>query len=195
MIIISIGIRTLLGKDMLIFALYDCPVFMIKRRPHFLKSSFFLSAMLLAVCSNNAQAQTEQDEENIPDTESVVLYADARLALLTAYRESAPKTYSGTAVVNGKVVSGSIHSGRGFRILIYSGTDRNKANQTKADFMRKHPGKRVYMTYSLPQYKIKVGDYTTRQEAHELYRQLSGVYSPCMVVPDIVEINTFRKND
>jgi len=165
---------------------------MTKRRFTFLRSLYFLCSIFLSVYSNNALAQTE--EENIPDTESVVLYADSRLALLTAFRES-PKPYSGTAVINGKVVSGSIHSGRGFRILIYSGTDRNKANQTKADFMRKHPGKRVYMTYSLPQYKIKVGDYTSRQEANELYRQLSGSYSPCMVVPDIVEINTFRKND
>ncbi|MBL7711914.1 MAG: SPOR domain-containing protein [Chitinophagaceae bacterium] len=165
---------------------------MIKRRTHFLKSPYFLCALVLAAGSQTARAQAE--EENIPDTESVVLYADPRIALLTGYRES-PKPYTGTALINGKLVSGSIHSGKGFRILIYSGTDRNKANQTKADFMRKHPGKRVYMTYSLPQYKIKVGDYTSRQEANELYRQLSGVYSPCMVVPDIVEINTFRKND
>jgi hypothetical protein len=168
---------------------------MIKRRSNFLKLSYFLCTVFLAALSTDVHAQTEEEaEQNLPDTESVVLYADPRLAMLTAYRE-APKPGSGTAVVNGKLVSGSIHSGRGYRILIYSGTDRNKANQTKTDFMRKYPGKRIYMTYSLPQYKIKVGDYISRQEANELYRQLSGIYSPCMVVPDIVEINTFRKND
>jgi hypothetical protein len=61
--------------------------------------------------------------------------------------------------------------------------------------MRRNPGVRVYMTYALPQYKIKVGNFNTRKDADELYRQLSGMYSPCMVVPDIVEINTFHKND
>lgn len=119
---------------------------------------------------------------------SVTLHADPRLDLVTAYCEPS-KTYSGS---NGY---GSIHSGKGFRVMIYSGTDRDKANTVKADFMRRYPGTRVYMTYSLPQYRIKVGDYTSRDEALQLYRVLSGLYSPCMVVPDIVEINTFRKND
>jgi hypothetical protein len=61
--------------------------------------------------------------------------------------------------------------------------------------MKRFPGVRVYISYALPQYRVKVGDYGTRQEAQEFYRQLSSLYSPCMVVPDIVEINTFRKND
>ncbi|MDI9320337.1 MAG: SPOR domain-containing protein [Phycisphaerales bacterium] len=122
------------------------------------------------------------------DTQSVVLVCDHRLAILTAYKEPLQKTS-----VNG--LSGSIHSGRGFRVLIYAGTDRAKANATKADFMRRHQGTRIYMTYALPQFRIKVGDFTSRKDANELYRQLTSVYSPCMIVPDIVEINTVRKNE
>ena len=99
------------------------------------------------------------------------------------------------AANNSKIQSGSIRSTKGYRVIIYSGIDRTKANSAKADFMRRNPGVRVYMTYALPQYKIKVGNFNTRKDADELYRQLSGIYSPCMVVPDIVEINTFHKND
>jgi hypothetical protein len=122
-------------------------------------------------------------------TKSVALITDPRLEILTAYKEPEKKT------ANQSSISGGIHSGRGFRVLIYSGNDRAKANATKADFMRKYSGTRVYMTYAIPQFRIKVGDFATRKDANELYRQLSSSYSPCMVVPDIVEINTVHKND
>jgi hypothetical protein len=147
-----------------------------------------IATVVIICCGLSAIAQTRvEKEEQGPVAATVILHADPRLALVTAYHEPS-KTYTGG---NG----GSIHSGRGYRVMIYSGTDRNKANAAKADFMRRYPGIRVYMTYSLPQYRIKVGDYTSRQEATQFYRQLSSLYSPCMVVPDIVEINTFRKND
>lgn len=150
---------------------------------------FVISGILLYLPSASAQ---EQDPANQKGDESVVLHVDPRLALLTKYEETQRSAVPVAA--NGRV-SGVIRSGRGYRVMIYSGTDRYKANSTKADFMRRYPGIRIYMTYALPQYRIKVGDFTSRQEAHELYRQLTGTYSPCMVVPDIIEINTFRKND
>ena len=123
-----------------------------------------------------------------PDYQSVVLHADPRLALLTGYKDASRSTGSGNS-------AGSIHYGRGFRVQIYCGTDRNKANAVKADFMRRYPRTRTYMTYILPQYRVKVGDYATRQEAQQFYNQLTSIYSPCMVVGEIVEINTFRKNE
>jgi hypothetical protein len=137
---------------------------------------FMYPILLAGLCfPGSGRAQIKVNEAR-PDSSAVVLHADPRLALVTAFYDS-------------------IHSGKGFRVMIYSGTDRTKANAVKADFMRRYPGTRVYMTYSLPQYRIKVGDYTSRQDATQFYRLLSSLYSPCMVVPDIVEINTFRKND
>jgi len=152
------------------------------------RSSFFTGVFALASVAGYAQMRVD----NVPVVpHNVILHADPRLALVTAYYE-APKNYGFSG---GSNAYGSISSGKGFRVMIYSGTDRNKANAAKADFMRRYPGIRVYMTYSLPQYRIKVGDYATRAEAAAFYRELSSLYSPCMVVPDIVEINTFRKND
>lgn len=127
------------------------------------------------------------------NNKAVALISDPRIHVVSSFTESEKQNI--TLANNNKIQSGSIRSARGYRVIIYSGIDRTKANNTKADFMRRNPGVRVYMTYALPQYKIKVGDFSTRNEANELYRQLSGLYSPCMVVPDIVEINTFRKND
>lgn len=155
----------------------------------------FLVALFICVLflCRNANAQAVAEENGTQNENSVKLFADSRLTVLTTFQEITKPAYSNSgASKNG---SGSIHSAKGYRILIYSGIDRAKATSTKADFMRRHPGTRIYMTYALPQYRIKVGDYISRGEANEFYRQLSGIYSPCMVVPDIVEINTFRRND
>jgi hypothetical protein len=146
---------------------------------------------LVLLCSNIVNGQVIiEDERNNIDSNSVTIHSDPRLAILSTYNEPTRVNYAGAGGI-----SGSIHSAKGFRVIIYSGTERAKASATKADFMKRFPGVRVYISYALPQYRVKVGDYGTRQEAQEFYRQLSSLYSPCMVVPDIVEINTFRKND
>jgi len=153
------------------------------------KLIFPILFILILGCAHFAKAQiTVKYDTARPDFASVVLHSDPRLALLTGYKDpSKSSPGSGTA--------GTIRYTHGFRVQIYCGTDRNKANAVKTDFMRRYPRIRAYMTYILPQYRIKVGDYATRQEAQQFYNQLTSVYSPCMVVSDIVEINTFRKNE
>lgn len=148
---------------------------------HIYNFSFVTLSCLLLSFSSNAQMRVSNDT-----VDSLTFHVDPRIHLLTelkgpdkAHQPSLP--------------SGTIRTGKGFRVLIYSGADRIKANQTKVDFMTRYPGTRIYMTYSLPQYKVKVGDFANRQDAYMLYSELSEIYSPCMVVPDIVEINTFRK--
>ncbi len=130
--------------------------------------------VLLLLLSRNSSAQ-----QYVPlseDTSGVVIYGDARLAVLTKKRASGP----------------AIRSGQGYRVQIYSGNDRSEATRIKTDFMRRFPGVRTYMTYVQPQFRVKVGDYSSRQEAAKMYRQVNSIYNPCMIVPDIVEINTLR---
>lgn len=86
---------------------------------------------------------------------------------------------------------GSVYSGKGFRVQIYNGADRNKAIQVKADFMRQFPGVRTYLTYVSPCFRVKVGDYRSRAEAEGMLREANSIYNPSMIVPDVVRISTF----
>ena len=78
----------------------------------------------------------------------------------------------------------SRYSGNGFRVQIYNGTDRSDALRIKAEFMRNYPGVRTYLTYTSPHYRVKVGDFRHRDDAMGMFREASGTYSPCMIVPD-----------
>ena len=88
---------------------------------------------------------------------------------------------------NGKV----IYSGKGFRVQIYYGPDRGKAMDIKMEFSRQHPNLRTYITYASPCFRVKVGNYRNRSDAEGVYREAKSVYTPCMIVPDIITINTY----
>ncbi len=138
---------------------------------------------LLALLAVSTAARAQQDAE---DTNGVVIHADPRLAIVTAPKSRVP-------IIN---TSGSrtglIRSGRGFRVQIYNGNDRNKANALKVDFIRRYPSVRTYMSYIQPQFRVKVGDFRTRAEAQHFLQEINRIYSPVMIVPDIIVINTFR---
>lgn len=88
--------------------------------------------------------------------------------------------------------SGIIYSGKGFRVQIYYGPDRAKAVQVKAEFMRNFPDVRTYLNYLSPTFRVKVGDYRNRSDAEGMLREARSIFGgPCMIVPDIITINTF----
>ncbi len=84
-----------------------------------------------------------------------------------------------------------IYSGKGFRVQIYNGPDREKAMDIKMDFMRHNPSVRTYITYTSPCFRVKIGNYRHRSDAEGMYREAKSTYSPCMIVPDIITINTY----
>ncbi|OSZ78090.1 hypothetical protein CAP35_07445 [Chitinophagaceae bacterium IBVUCB1] len=143
--------------------------------------------ILLMICITNynivnAQIIVNEDAQDDDDTTiiatGVTLHADPRLdVLLKKYRN---------------VQLGVIRSGQGYRVQIYNGNDRVKANDIRVDFIRRFPGVRTYLTYVQPQFRVKVGDFRTRADAQQLYEQVTPVYTPCMIVPDIVVINTMN---
>ena len=84
-----------------------------------------------------------------------------------------------------------IYSGKGYRVQIYNGPDRGKAIAIKAEFMHNNPGVRTYLTYNSPCFRVKVGNYRNRSDALGMLREANSSYSPCVIVPDIITINTY----
>jgi len=143
---------------------------------------FIFSILLFCFCSSVGQWAAAQEES--VDSTGVVVHADPRLALVTASIKI-KNTNSGGR-------SGVIRSGRGFRVQIYNGNDRNKATMIKVNFMRRFPQIPTYMSYIQPQFRVKVGNFRSRADAQKFLQQVTQFYSPVMVVPDIIVINTFK---
>jgi SPOR domain len=91
-----------------------------------------------------------------------------------------------------KKVTGSIYTTKGFKIVIYNGTDRAQAMQVKNNFARAYPGTSSSMSYNVPSYKIKVGDFESRNDASKFLRKISSAFPTSFIVPDIITVKNIN---
>ena len=87
-----------------------------------------------------------------------------------------------------KQVTGSIYSAKGFRIVIYNGSDKNAALAAKNKFSRAFSGTRSYFSYNVPSYKIKIGDFENKNEATKFMRRLMAIFPSSFIAPDLVTV-------
>ncbi len=75
----------------------------------------------------------------------------------------------------------------GFRIQIFfdSGTNsKTKALSIDGSFKEKFPGVGVYLTFSAPNYKVRVGDFRTKLEAQRFLNEIIAQYPNAWVIAD-----------
>ncbi len=60
----------------------------------------------------------------------------------------------------------------GFRVQIYAGTNRSEAYAEQARFKRLYKDIDTYVSYEEPNYRVKVGDFRSRNEAQDLMQGL-----------------------
>lgn len=76
----------------------------------------------------------------------------------------------------------------GYRVQIFFGPQRVKANEVKADFLNIYPNVGAYLVYHQPNFKIRVGDFKSRLEAMKFLKELQPLYSTAFLVKDEVKL-------
>jgi len=79
-------------------------------------------------------------------------------------------------------------SSNGYRIQIFSGPARSDAYQAQAKFQAKFPGVHSYMSYTVPNFKVKVGDFRTKLEADKFKQELQTSFSGLFIIPEKINI-------
>lgn len=64
----------------------------------------------------------------------------------------------------------------GFRVQIFSGLGRDKAFEEQTRFKSLFPGVTSYVSYTQPNYRIRVGDFRTKLEAQKFVNELNTQY-------------------
>lgn len=80
----------------------------------------------------------------------------------------------------------------GYRIQIYSGSGvaaKKEAQDAQNRFLASFPNERVYMTYTAPTWRVRIGDYRYRSEALDLLTRIKRQFQGSYIVRD----NTVRK--
>ena len=76
----------------------------------------------------------------------------------------------------------------GFRVQIYSGSERSEAYAEQARFKQLYKGIDTYVSYEEPNYRVKVGDFRSRSEAQDLMQGLRKQFNNVFVFTEEIYV-------
>jgi hypothetical protein len=86
------------------------------------------------------------------------------------------------------VANKNVRYAQGYRIQIYSGNNRDEANNARNRSYALFPEITPHIVYNQPTFRVKVGDFVDRLDAQRVYAGLVSEFPNAMVVQDKVEI-------
>jgi hypothetical protein len=132
----------------------------------------YIISCTLLLLSHTLFAQT--------DTNTVVVQKDPRIDMLVKKQIQ----------INELTTRDARRFVQGYRILVISTNDRNKATNAKTKIYQEFPELKAYLMWQSPYMKLKVGDFKSRDEAEPYLSAIqrffpTGVY----IISDVIEVN------
>lgn len=113
------------------------------------------------------------------DSASVAVHKDPRIDMLIKKQ----------IAINEETTRDTRRTMQGYRILVINSNDRNKVFAAKAKIYQSYPELKPYLMYQPPFYKLKVGNFKTREEAEEYRKDLAREFSAGLyIVRDVIEV-------
>ena len=81
----------------------------------------------------------------------------------------------------------------GYRVQVFFGNDRKTAYFQQAKFKALYPELNAYVTYTQPNYRVKVGDFRTRTEAQQIIAKLRPDFPNLFIFNE--RINAIKSNE
>lgn len=78
----------------------------------------------------------------------------------------------------------------GYRVEIYFSSERDareKALKKKVEFLSLYPDITVHVKYDAPNFRVRVGDFRTKNEALKLHRDIKSKYPVAFIVADKID--------
>ena len=77
----------------------------------------------------------------------------------------------------------------GWRLQIYSDTEREKAQEVRIKFLQNFPEVKAYMSHKSPYFKVVIGNFYTKLQAKKVQNEIQNKYN-CYIVPSEIELIT-----
>ena len=140
--------------------------------------SIYLKQILLVVF---IFAMNSSFSQNITanDSSSVVVHKDPRLDLLIKKQ----------AQINEETSRNARRTMKGYRLLVINTNKREDAINAKTQVYTYFPELKAYLTYQSPYFKLKAGNFKTRDEAEDYQKKLNAIFSKgVFIMADIIEV-------
>ena len=120
------------------------------------------------------------------DSTEVIVHADPRVEMLVKKQSD----------INLAIKKANARTARGYRVLVINTNKRDEAMAAKTKIYSNFPELKAYLVYQSPFFKLKAGNFRTREEAEQYKRSLS-YYFPkgVMVINDIIEVTPEKDGD
>jgi hypothetical protein len=120
------------------------------------------------------------------DSTSVVVHKDPRMEILSKKQAS----------VNAAVKKASARSMKGYRLLVVNTTKRDEAMDAKTKVYTYFPELKSYMVYQTPYFKLKAGNFKTREEAEKYRKSFLTVFPKgVFILNDTIELKLEKDSE
>jgi hypothetical protein len=120
------------------------------------------------------------------DTSALVVHKDPRVDLLVKKQSE----------VNAAIRKATSRTAKGYRLLVINTNKRDEAISAKTKVYSNFPELKAYLVYQSPYFKLKVGNFRTREEAQQ-YQQSLGAFFPkgVFIIADVIEITPDKDSE
>ncbi len=80
---------------------------------------------------------------------------------------------------------------KGYRVQILSADNRNDINRVKSQFYTLFPDVKSFVIYQQPNFKLRVGNFRTRLEAHKVWQEVVKSFPGAFITPDELKLSEF----
>ena len=117
------------------------------------------------------------------------------LLLLTGYSQNT-KENSGVVIIKDKKIDDLIKnksnirriSTAGYRVQIYFSTDKDKVQDLRMKFIKQYPKMETYITFDAPNYILRVGDFTEKNDAERFKKEIFREYPENFILKTAINV-------
>ena len=147
-----------------------------------IKKMKLISLLLAVFCCTNLHAQKINDS-TISGTATVI--KDPRIDLLGKKMAEYNSSLGTVTYTNG------LTSAKGYRLMVVSTSDRPFAMKIRAQLYQMFPDQKQYMSFQMPNIKIKFGNFLDKADAEKVRKQILNtklVTTNIYILPETIEI-------
>lgn len=138
-----------------------------------------LLPLLLLAFTTTAFAQNTDNSGAAAQTASVVVHKDARIDALIKKK----------AAINKATKKSMSRTMRGYRLMVINTNSREEAIAAKTKLYTYYPDVKSYLQYQSPYFKLKAGNFQTREEAEKYRKAMSTMFPKgVFIINDIIEV-------
>ena len=147
-----------------------------------MKNFFFV---ILIVSLNKTFAQNAPTQV-VTEPSSVIIHKDARIDLLVRKQ----------AQMNEEWARENRRTMKGFRLMVINTNKRDEAIAAKTKVYTFFPELKSYLLYQSPYFKLKAGNFKTRDEADDYRKKLNAFFPKgVFIISDIIEIKPDKSKE